>query len=222
MLLSWRQVCNLPSSDVAASLQLAVSSLSPNRQVTNLPPRSSEERIIAKPTPLQAQYSSASFTEEAGWLVPAHFGDPAAEYETGRTGAVVFDRSHYGKIEAAGNDTLVFLHNLSTHNVKALSPGAGCETFFCTPTAKVVSYGTIFRLPPAGKRETLWLDLSPGLDEKTFRHLDRYIIGEDVTLTDRTQALAQIHLAGPDAARVLSAALSEDSGAWTRATWSWS
>jgi folate-binding protein YgfZ len=171
---------------------------------------------MSKSTPLHAQHTNASFTEEAGWLVPAHFGDPAGEYETARTGAVVFDRSHHGKIEAAGNDALVFLHNLSTNNVKALSPGAGCEAFFCTPTAKVVSYGIIYRLPPAGKRETLWLDVPPGLDEKTFRHLDRYIIGEDLTLTDHTPALAQIHLAGPDAARVLCAALGEQPGAWAR------
>jgi glycine cleavage system aminomethyltransferase T len=171
---------------------------------------------MSKETPLHAQHGSAAFTEEAGWVVPGHFGDPAGEYATVRTGAVVFDRSHHGKIEAIGNDALVFLHNLSTNNVKALSPGTGCEAFFCTPTAKVVSHGYIYRLPPAGKRETLWLDVAPGLDEKTFRHLDRYIIGEDVTLTDRTPALAQVHLAGPDAARVLSAALGEEPGAWVR------
>jgi folate-binding protein YgfZ len=171
---------------------------------------------MTKPTPLHAQHTSASFTEEAGWLVPAHFGDPAGEYETARTDAVVFDRSHHGKVEAAGNDALLFLHNLSTNNIKALTPGTGCEAFFCTPTAKVLSHGAIYRLPPAGKRETLRLDLSPGLDQKTFRHLDRYIIGEDVTLTDHTQSLAQVHLTGPDAARVLSAALGEDPGAWAR------
>ncbi len=138
------------------------------------------------------------------------------EYESARTGAAVFDRSQHGKIEAAGKDALVFLHNLSTNNVKALAPGTGCEAFFCTPTAKVVSHGFIYRLPPADKRETVWLDVWPALADKTFRHLDRYIIGEDVTLTDRTQALGQLHLAGPDAARVLSAALGEEPGAWTR------
>jgi folate-binding protein YgfZ len=173
---------------------------------------------MAKETPLHALHKGAAFTDEAGWQVPAHFGDPAGEYETARSGAVVFDRSHHGKLEAAGNDALIFLHNLSTNNVKALAPGTGCEAFFCTPTAKVVSHGFIYHLSPAGKRAALCLDVWPGLDEKTFRHLDRYIIGEDVTLTDRTGALAQVHLAGPDAARVLSAALAEELGAWTRCT----
>src|SRR5947209_8775644 len=101
---------------------------------------------MARTTPLHEQYPGVAVTEEAGWQVPAHFGDPSMEYESAKTGAAVFDRSHHGKIEAAGNDAVVFLHNLSTNNVKALTPGAGCEAFFCTPTAKVVSHAFIYRL----------------------------------------------------------------------------
>jgi folate-binding protein YgfZ len=173
---------------------------------------------MATPTPLHPLTSAAGavFAEDAGWLVPAHFGDPAGEYETARTAAAVFDQSGHGKIEAAGNDAAVFLHNLSTNDVKTLPPGAGCEAFFCTPTAKVVSHARIYRLPPAGKRETLWLDLTPGLGEKTGRHLDRHIIGEDVTLADHTTELAQVHLAGPGAAAVLAAVVGEEWGPWTR------
>jgi folate-binding protein YgfZ len=171
---------------------------------------------MAKQTPLHepARAAGAAFIEEAGWSVPAHFGSFAAEYESARRDAVLFDRSHHGKIEAAGNDAAVFLHNLSTNDVKSLTPGGGCEAFFCSATAKVLSYAHIYREPPQGKRETLWLDLTPGLDEKTFKHLDRYLISEDVTLTDHTEALAQMHLTGPRAAAVLSAALGEDPGAW--------
>src|SRR5262249_47929706 len=59
---------------------------------------------------------------------------------------------------------------------------------------------------PQGKRERLWLDVGEGQNEKLYRHLDHFIIGEDVTLTDRTAELAQFHLAGPRAADVLLAA----------------
>jgi folate-binding protein YgfZ len=171
---------------------------------------------MANKSPLYEQRAGAALVEEAGWLVPVHFGNATGEYEAARSGAVVFDRSHHGKIEAVGNDALVFLHNLSTNNVKALTPGIGCEVFFCTSTAKIVAYGFVYRLAPTGKQETLWIDVWPGLDEKTFRHLDRYIIGEDVTVADRTKSLAQLHICGPNAARVVSIALGEEPGAWAR------
>ena len=172
--------------------------------------------MVANRTPLHPLTTEAGavFIDEAGWLVPAQFGDALAEYEAARSGAVVFDRSHHGKIEALGKDAAVFLHNLSTNDIKTLPPGSGCEAFFCTTTAKVASYAHVYRLPLEGKRERLWLDLTPGLAEKTYRHLDRYLISEDVTLTDHTAALAQVHLAGPGAAGVLAAALPDAEGAW--------
>jgi folate-binding protein YgfZ len=176
---------------------------------------------MANQTPLAAQTADAVLVEDSGFVVPAHFGNVAEEYDSARKGAVLFDRSHHGKIEVAGNDAAVFLHNLSTNDVKTLSPGSGCETFFCTPTAKVVSHALLFRDQPQGKHERLWLDLMPGLSEKTFRHLDRYIIGEDVTLTDHTTALCQIHVAGPNAATLLTAALGEEPMPWVRCAFRW-
>src|SRR4051812_23319628 len=122
------------------------------------------------------------------------------DYDAARAGAALFDVSARGKIEAAGADAAVFLHNLSTNDIKSLPPGHGCETFFCTATAKVVAYGRVWRSPPEGKRETLWLDLDPGLAAKAYQHLDRYLISEDVALTDHTEALVGLHLAGPRAA----------------------
>jgi folate-binding protein YgfZ len=173
---------------------------------------------MANPTPLSGVTSRAGsvFTEDAGWLVPAHFGSPLAEYEAARRGAVLFDRSHHGKIEATGNDAAVFLHNLSTNDVKGLAPWTGCEAFFCTPTAKVVSHALIYRFPPEGKHESLWLDLAPGLAEKTYRHLDRYIIGEDVALTDHTPEWGQVHLAGPEAGKMVQQVLQGAPETWTR------
>jgi folate-binding protein YgfZ len=160
-------------------------------------------------TPLYevAARAGAIFADEAGWSLPAHFGKAAAEYDGARAGAVVFDRSHQGKLEAAGSDAVAFLHNLCSNDIKNLAPGCGCEAFFCTATGKVVAFAHIYRAPPHGKRESLWLDLEPGLHSKVLGHLDRYLISEDVTLADRTADIAQLHLAGPRAEAVLASAL---------------
>jgi folate-binding protein YgfZ len=132
---------------------------------------------------------------------------PPPGYEAARAGAALFDVSARGKIEAEGKDAAVFLHNVCTNDVKGLPPSSGREAFFCTATAKVVAHGWIYREPPRGKQERLWVDVGPGQGEKVFRHLDRHIVGDDVTVTDRTAALAQLHLCGPNAAAVLRAAV---------------
>ena len=85
-------------------------------------------------TPLydRAAQDGAAFAEDAGWLVPAHFGDPAAEYHQARARAAVFDLSHCGQVEAAGKDAASFLHNLCTNEVNKLQVGEGREAFLTT------------------------------------------------------------------------------------------
>jgi folate-binding protein YgfZ len=129
-----------------------------------------------------------------------------AGYRAALESAALFDVSGRGKILAEGNDALVFLHNLSSNDLKKLAPMTGCELFFCTATAKVVAFARVYREAPQGKRERLMIDVGEGQNEKLFRHLDHFIIGEDVTLTDRTAELAQFHVAGPRAAEVLRSA----------------
>ena len=160
-------------------------------------------------SPLHEQTAAAGavFAERFGWQVPLRYGDPRSEYEVARAGAALFDVSPRGRIEAEGQDAAVFLHNLGTNDVKGLSPGASRELFFCTATAKVVGHGWAYRFAPQGKHERLWLDVGDGQGEKVFRHLDRFIIGEDVVLTDHTDDWAQLHLAGPQAGRLLEAVL---------------
>jgi folate-binding protein YgfZ len=160
---------------------------------------------MAERTPLYAAASraGAAFTEEAGWEVPEHFGDAAAEYRQARSAAVVFDVSHRGKVEAAGADALRFVHNLSSNDILQLAPGRGCEAFLLTLKAKVVAYLTCFHLPNPGGKSSLWLDLAPNTAGKVIAHLDHYLISERVEFTDHTSELAQVHVAGPQAAAVL-------------------
>jgi folate-binding protein YgfZ len=161
---------------------------------------------MADRTPLHAETARAGavFTEEAGFPVPAHFGDPAAEYEAARGGAAVFDVSHRGKVEVAGPDAARFLHNLTSNDVLHLAPGAGCEAFLCTAKARVVAYLLLWNQPRPDGTPGFWLDLAPGMAPPTIKHLDYYLISEQVELADRTAEIAQVYLAGPGAPDVLA------------------
>jgi folate-binding protein YgfZ len=128
---------------------------------------------------------------------------PPEGYAAARESAVLFDQSPRGKVEVAGRDAARFLHNLCSNDVNGLAPGAGCETFLATVKARMVAHLFLFR----GTGGSLWLDMVPGLAGKVVAHLDRYLISEQVELADRTAELAQLYLAGPQAAELLQRAL---------------
>lgn len=167
---------------------------------------------MAERTPLYevADRAGAVFVEDAGWLVPAHFGDPKAEYAAARSGAGLWDESHRGKVELTGSEAGAFLHNLCTNDVNGLALGAGCEAFLTTNKAKVVALVDVYHLRLYDGRDALWLDTSPGQSEKVLKHLDHFLISEQVEFADRTREFAQIHLAGPKATSVLQKALVDD------------
>ena len=156
---------------------------------------------MAEQTPLYepAARSGAVFVDDAGWEVPGHFQGAAQEYAAAREGAALFDQSHRGKVELTGPDARVFLHNLCTNDVRNLAAGAGCEVFCTTAKARVVAHGYLFHEGAA-----FWLDLAPGTAEKVIRHLDHFLISEQVEFADRTRELAQVHLAGPRAQALLA------------------
>ncbi len=149
----------------------------------------------------------AIFEDEAGWRMPAHFGDPLAEYRYAVEHAALFDLSHEGKVEVAGKDAAAFLHNLCTNDVRNLAVGAGCEAFLTTGQAKIVAYVLIERGRTPDGRDVYWLDTAPGTAGRVVQHLDHYLISEQVELADRTGDFAEFHLAGPEAAAVLGRAL---------------
>jgi folate-binding protein YgfZ len=166
---------------------------------------------VAEHTPLHEQTAAAGavFDEEAGWLIPAHFGDPVGEYNHARGGAVLVDRSSRGKVEVRGADAARFLHNLATNEIVRLAPGEGCEAFLTTNKAKVIAYLLIFRDDSAANPPAFWLDTTPGMDDRIMQHLDRYLISEQVEFANRTREYAQMHLAGPQAEGVLRQLVAE-------------
>ncbi len=160
---------------------------------------------MAERTPLHDQTSAAGavFLEEAGYLVPAHFGDALAEYNAAHSAAVLVDQSPRGKIEVSGADSARFLHNLTSNDILQLPPGSGCEAFLTTVKAKVIAYLLIYRHADLVKLPAFALDVAPGAADKVMQHLDRYLISERVEFANPTATFAQIHIAGPRAAALL-------------------
>src|SRR5438552_3065469 len=101
--------------------------------------------------------AGAEMLDEAGWSMPHHYADPAAEYRNATEGAALFDVSHRGKIELTGKEAASFLHNLGTNDINNLPLGGGCEMFLTTSKAKVFSYVYVYHLRVRNDLPALWL-----------------------------------------------------------------
>jgi tRNA-modifying protein YgfZ len=127
------------------------------------------------------------------------------EYAAARTGAALFDRSAAAKIELAGPEAAIFLHNLSTQDVKKLADGEGCETFLTNAKARVVAHGAVSCLHWHG-HPVYWFDTEPGQAEPVLQHLNHFLISEQVELADRTSGLGLLRLVGSSAAAIVTKA----------------
>ena len=124
--------------------------------------------------------------------------DWLAEYRALVGGAGLVDLGRRTQIEVAGADRATWLHNLTTNEIRKLSPGSGCESFLTTVQGKTLAHVFVFATP-----ESLVIDTVPEQADTILAHLDHYLISERVTLADRTGDWAERLLSGPDAERML-------------------
>jgi folate-binding protein YgfZ len=113
---------------------------------------------------------------------------------------LLFDLGANAKIEIAGPDARIFLHNLCTQDVKNLPVGGGAEAFLTSSKARILAHVWITH------RETdvVWLDAAAGQADKILQHLNHYLISEKAELADRTQDFGLLRLVGPKAEEIVT------------------
>jgi folate-binding protein YgfZ len=100
-------------------------------------------------------------------------------------------------VEITGADRATLLHGLCTNDIKGLTPNRGCEAFLTNVQGKTVGYVYVF----CGD-ESLILDTVGGQAEFLIQSLDRYVIREDVALSNRS-SLEQVAVCGNKAPETL-------------------
>lgn len=118
------------------------------------------------------------------------------------TEVLLYDRTHWGKIEVKGSDRLRFLHNQTTNDFQRLQPGQGCDSVFVTSTARTLDLATAYVT-----EESVILLVSADRREKLLQWMDRYIFPMDrVEPVDITEKIACLSLIGTECDRLLEAA----------------
>jgi folate-binding protein YgfZ len=144
----------------------------------------------------------ADFQDADGWLVPARYGEVAAEHAAARERVAVVDRSERGKLDVGGRDRASFLHGLLSNDVAGLAPGGGCEAALLDVHGKVTALLGVHCLT-----DRLVLETERRLAAPVLATLDRYLFAERVELEDASDGSGILTVAGPDARKALGAAL---------------
>ncbi|MGA9627930.1 MAG: glycine cleavage T C-terminal barrel domain-containing protein [Bryobacteraceae bacterium] len=113
-------------------------------------------------------------------------------YEALRAGAAWLDLSARGRITARGRDRVRLLHNLTSNDVKKMTPGAGCYAFLLNPQGRIQA--DLYLLCFA---DHFLIDTEPDLRERVLNLIRRYIISDQVELEDVTSQTAAIGVEGP-------------------------
>jgi folate-binding protein YgfZ len=140
-----------------------------------------------------------------GSLSIGHSGDAAAEYDALVHAAGVVSFLDRTQIELTGPDRAAFAHNLCTNDIKRLQSGQGCEAFFTNVQGRILAHVYFF----AGS-DSLVIETVAGQAEKLLSHLDRYLITEKVEIHNRSDAWAELLLAGAAAEGTLRKVLEGD------------
>ena len=118
-------------------------------------------------------------------------------YEALRHGAAWMDLSARGRIVARGRDRARLLHNITSNEVKKMTPGMSAYAFLLSPQGRIQADLNLLCLA-----DRFLIDTEPELREKVLQHIKRFIVADQVELEDITAASAAIAVEGPGADRI--------------------
>ena len=142
--------------------------------------------------------NGAVFAEYEGWLLPRHFGDPAAEYRVLRGAAGLIDLSQRALLQVTGPDRLSFLQGMLSNDLRSLNPFDGQYAAILTQQGKVIADVRVLCA-----MNSFYLDFWENLKDKVIGHFQRYLVADDVEISDRSIDYTFLAIHGPSAELVL-------------------
>ena len=123
------------------------------------------------------------------------------EYRALHGDAMWVDRSaRDARLEIRGPDAQEWLHGLLTQDVRALRPGEGAHAAYLTPQGRMIADLRVFH-----RGDTFLIETVASTRGTLLSRLDQFVIMEDVTIVDVTDALGCVTILGPMAAASASA-----------------
>lgn len=150
-------------------------------------------------TPLARLHQSAG-AELGIWfgcVLPNDFGDWQREYWFAHKSVALEDKNYRAYFSFTGPDRVRYLNAILTNNIKDLSVSRGIISLLLNAQGHILA-----ELETYAHADHLFCISYAMIRERLLDTLEKYIIMDDVTLTDETQRYGSIALEGPGAARL--------------------
>jgi len=132
----------------------------------------------------------------------------ADQYRALHEGAGLIDKSAVrGRLLLTGADRRAYLQGLLTNDIVALGPRTGCYAAYLTAQGRMIADMRVFETGDA-----VLVDLDATLASAVRDRWSMFIFSEDVQIEDLSSSTAELGLYGPEAARILAAAISGSGG----------
>src|SRR6266446_4372603 len=151
-----------------------------------------------KKTPLNARHraSGAKMVSFGGWDMPVEYSGIVEEHMAVRSRAGLFDVSHMGEIEIAGNDALAAVQRISSNDASSLAVGQAHYSALTTPRGTFVDDLLVYRLAA----EHFLLVVNAGNIEKDYAWIAEQIKpAGDAVAVNASARYALLAVQGPEA-----------------------
>ncbi|MEZ4417432.1 MAG: glycine cleavage system aminomethyltransferase GcvT [Gemmatimonadota bacterium] len=152
-------------------------------------------------TPLFEEHQAlgAKIVPFAGYEMPVQYPDGiTAEHEAVRKAAGLFDVSHMGEFLVRGPQALEFVQHLAVNDASKLEVGQAQYSAMCRPDGGIIDDLLVYRFP-----DHYMLVVNGARRTEDWAWASRQAEGFDVSLEDRSDAIALLALQGPAAPAIL-------------------
>ena len=151
-------------------------------------------------TPLAVVYAGtgAKMGLWFGCALPNDFGNAEAEYRYLNQSVALVDKNYRAYLAFTGPDRVRYLNAILTNNIKDLAAGQGTVSLLLNPQGHILAEIETYALA-----DRLFCVSYAMIREQLASWMDKYIIMDDVTLTDETERWGTLALEGPKAAAVV-------------------
>jgi folate-binding protein YgfZ len=130
--------------------------------------------------------------------LPDYFSDPAAEYRSARDTVALIDKNYRAYLSFTGPDRVRYLNAILTNNIKDLAANHGIVSLLLNPQGHILA-----EIETYAFADRLFCVSYAMIRERLIEWLDKYIIMDDVTLTDETPRYGTLAVEGPKAAALV-------------------